>query len=228
MSQLLLFTGYGSGTINNPLLLVNEQTDFDLTQPFDIRIDTNAQLEFGNFTYFKIVDLDTVYLLATLRGSSILSMRYDANKAVKLTLFGTDKTNITDGRFMFSQYDGIYYISKLQVFEDSLLMSDDVLQIATQLQLGIVKGSNDVHIASDGTMTTPHAHEVGNPHATKFDEIQDKPKTLSGYEITDAYTKEETSTIVNAAVENINTGPKVYISAEQPENMTIEDVWFAL
>lgn len=36
-----------------------------------------------------------------------------------------------------------------------------------------------------------HAEEVGNPHNTTFSELENKPTSLAGYGITDAYTKNE-------------------------------------
>lgn len=55
---------------------------------------------------------------------------------------------------------------------------------------------NDINtVSGKATTGANHAATSGNPHGTTFAQVESKPTTVSGYGITDTYTKTETDTL---------------------------------
>ena len=66
---------------------------------------------------------------------------------------------------------------------------DITLPIATKTSLGAVKVGDNINVASDGTISV----DINGGHAgsVSWENVEDKPTTLAGYGITNAYTKTE-------------------------------------
>lgn len=114
--QTLIWNGAGEGTLSNPFVL-ESATAFDQTKAFNINLKTNYLADTLEYTYFKIDDNLTVYLLATLQFDRNRIMIYEAKQAINYTVFLTDKIDYIDGPYSVNFYNGIHYLVKLQIFD---------------------------------------------------------------------------------------------------------------
>lgn len=114
--QTLIWNGAGAGTLSNPFIL-KSVTAFDQTKAFNINLKTNYLADTLEYTYFKINNNLTVYLLATLQFDRNRVMIYEAKKAINYTVFLTDKIDYIDGPYSVNFYNGIHYLVKLQIFD---------------------------------------------------------------------------------------------------------------
>lgn len=62
------------------------------------------------------------------------------------------------------------------------------------------------NIISKVNVTTTHKNTTGNPHGTTFSDIVSKPTTVSGYGLTDVYTKTESNTSLALKVNSSEKG----------------------
>ena len=74
-----------------------------------------------------------------------------------------------------------------------------VLPVATSTVLGGVKAGTNISIDANGVISA-------NDSSVSWSEITSKPTTLSGYGITDAYTKTETDSAISTSINNLVNG----------------------
>lgn len=70
--------------------------------------------------------------------------------------------------------------------------------IDTKTSLTLGTSSDTAYRGDRGNTAYLHSQSTGNPHDTTFSEINDKPTTVSGYGISDAYTKAEVDNKITA------------------------------
>lgn len=115
--QKLIFRAAGAGTINNPFVL-ETTPGFNVNDPFMIHIENNYEGSVHDINYFRVNNSQTVYLYANLKLSDNNFMEYDSDQALYKTLMISDRNHVQDGPFIFTQYNGIYYLAKTQVFTE--------------------------------------------------------------------------------------------------------------
>lgn len=115
--QKVIFRAAGNGSLNNPFIL-ETLAGFNIAEPFMVQIENNYEGMIRDINYFKLQSSQTVYLYANLKLSDNNYMEYDSTQALYKTLMISDKNHVQDGPFILTQYNGIYYFSKMQIFEE--------------------------------------------------------------------------------------------------------------
>lgn len=115
--QKLIFRAAGNGSINNPFIL-DVPSNFAAAEPFMIAVENNYEGFVRDINYFRLSNSQTVYLYANIKLSDNNYLEYSPVQALVRTLMITDKNRTQDGPFILTQYNGVYYLLKMQIFEE--------------------------------------------------------------------------------------------------------------
>jgi hypothetical protein len=110
------WSGQGEGTFVEPFIL-NVNQDFNIEEPFYIRLDSNYSAKKNEQTYFKFSNNpSTKYLLAIVIQDVGTPIFYHSKNALYYTALLTNIVDYTDGAFIININNGVSYILKQQIF----------------------------------------------------------------------------------------------------------------
>lgn len=162
--QLLTWNGAGEGTTSDPFILTPSE-GFIATQPFNILLKNNYLGSPLKHAYFKLSNQVNLYLLAvSLFDRDQKLIAYEPNYAINFTAMLTELVDYVDGPFIFNQSQGLYYLTKQQIFD----IKNKLAGVYTGLwEAGRLYATNDMALYKTYLYVAKLAH-----HNTVFDPSQ--------------------------------------------------------
>ena len=186
-------TNYQLGLKIDKASIADNLTTDDATKVLSAKQGKNLQdNKVGKTTTIMGIDLAD-----NITRSEIITAIGEATQSLSGVMSATDKARLDALHALLNEgsaNDVVDSINEvLAIFNNYPEGADLVGALAGKVdkENGMGLSHNDYSDTEKGKVTTAHNHSqaTGNPHATKFSELNDKPNTLSGYGITDAYTK---------------------------------------